>query len=230
MGIAALRLYCLGAIFGGYSSITASYCLSVGAESHAALINALRSILVPLPLCIAFAALAPGGFWGAFPASEIICVLIWRVVLAARFKERTSEDACDPKRIFNRTITGNIENIGVLSESVESFCDEWGADQKRKFHVMIVVEEITAVIIGHAFRKDAVEYINISIIAAEDGGFHIHVRDNADFFDPFSMEARRVRTESEGNLDGLGVFMVKSFAQKFFYRRYRGFNTLVIYV
>jgi anti-sigma regulatory factor (Ser/Thr protein kinase) len=230
MGIAALRLFCVSALFGGYSSLTSCYCLATGASSRAALINLLRGILVPLPVCLMFSTMAPDHFWWTFIVSEIICVLIWRTALAGGYGAVSSEDAGDSRRVFSRTITADIGDIDELMTGAGRFCDVWQADEDRKYHVIMAVEEIAAVIISHAFRKEAGEYINISIVAPGDGGFQIHVRYNADFFNPFAMATSRIRPEDEEGLDGLGVFMIKSFSKKFFYRSYWGFNTLVIHV
>jgi hypothetical protein len=54
------------------------------------------------------------------------------------------------------------------------------------------------------------------------------VRDNADFFNPLATDVRKIRSENDENLSGLGVLIIKSVSRSVFYRRYRGFNTLVI--
>ena len=65
----------------------------------------------------------------------------------------------------------------------------------------------------------------------ENGDFELHLRDNARSFNPFSMYTRRFRrTDAEKDTDTLGILIVKEKAKHFFYRRYLGFNVLVITV
>ena len=77
-----------------------------------------------------------------------------------------------------------------------------------------------------AFQEDG--YIQITLIACEDGGFQLHVRDNAAGFDPFSLETGKIGEGENFDMDAIGMLMVKKQAKSFFYRQYQGFNTLVV--
>lgn len=48
------------------------------------------------------------------------------------------------------------------------------------------------------------------------------------YFDPFALETGRVSQEGGFDMDAMGVRVVKSKAKDFFYRRYGGFNSLVV--
>ena len=58
----------------------------------------------------------------------------------------------------------------------------------------------------------------------------LHLRDNAKEFNPFDLDTDRISLENGTGLDAIGVKMIKSKAKEFFYRRYAGFNTLVVRV
>ena len=58
-------------------------------------------------------------------------------------------------------------------------------------------------------------------VLADQNGFTLHLRDNSYEFNPFSAE------EGDGP-NALGMLIVRKKAKEFFYRRYQGFNTLVI--
>ncbi|MDO5131762.1 MAG: MATE family efflux transporter [Eubacteriales bacterium] len=77
-------------------------------------------------------------------------------------------------------------------------------------------------------RTDSVGYIQITVLAMENGSFELHLRDNAVEFNPFSLEGGSV-LESE-DLDATGILLIRKRSKKFFYRRFQGFNTLVISV
>ena len=64
----------------------------------------------------------------------------------------------------------------------------------------------------------------------EDGTVTIHIRDSAREFNPFEMDTDDISLEEGTGLDAIGVKMIKSKAKEFFYRRYAGFNTLMVRV
>ena len=47
---------------------------------------------------------------------------------------------------------------------------------------------------------------------------------------PFALDTDGISLEKGRGLDALGIKMIKSKAKEFFYRRYAGFNTLVVRV
>ena len=73
-------------------------------------------------------------------------------------------------------------------------------------------------------------YIQFTIVPHEDGTVTIHVRDDATKFNPFEMDTDSISLDDDTGLDAIGVKMIKSKAKEFFYRRYAGFNTLVVRV
>jgi hypothetical protein len=228
MGTVALRFYCVGAAFAGYSLITAVFFQAVGEERVSSLIGLFRNLLIPLPACWAMASIAPEYLWLLFPLSETACVLIWKTAGWRGKWAMRQAVASDPQRTYSRTISGAAEDIGALVSEVAEFCDRWSGDAQKKYHTMIAAEEVAAVITGQAAPLARDTYVHVSLIAAEDGDFYLHVRDNADFFNPLAMDVRKIRSESDENLSGLGVLIIKSVSRSVFYRRYRGFNTLVI--
>ena len=58
----------------------------------------------------------------------------------------------------------------------------------------------------------------------------LHLRDNAEEFNPFDMNTDEINLEDGTGLDAIGIKMIKSKAKSFFYRRYAGFNTLVVQI
>ena len=73
-------------------------------------------------------------------------------------------------------------------------------------------------------------YIQFTIVPHEDGTVTLHLRDNARAFNPFDLDTEDISLHDGSGLDALGVKLIKNKAKEFFYRRYAGFNTLVIRV
>ncbi len=80
-------------------------------------------------------------------------------------------------------------------------------------------------------RKDESGIIQITLVAGEDGIFTLHVRDSAIAFNPFGMEKADLKND-EASLDfnAVGMDVIKKRSREFYYRRYQGFNTMVVKV
>jgi anti-sigma regulatory factor (Ser/Thr protein kinase) len=119
------------------------------------------------------------------------------------------------------------ENIGDVSVEVMGFCEAFEASMKQQYFISMTVEELAMAILNKGLKGIDDGYIQISVLALEDNKFEIHLRDNAVTFNPFELEHSGA---VEGNTDfnAVGVSVIKSKAEKFFYRRYQGFNYLVL--
>ena len=89
------------------------------------------------------------------------------------------------------------------------------------------VEELCAVIQkkGMGGRPGVIQ---VTLIAQPDGVLALHIRDSAVSFNPFALDARRAGAGADFDPDALGVLVVREKAKEFYYRRYQGFNSLIV--
>lgn len=225
MGALALRLYCLSSVFAGVGTLLEAYYQSVEREKDAFVLATLRGCAVLLPVTLLLALSWPQGLWWTFPITEVLSLgvfALWRRLRPDR------GEPFSPQRVFRRQIRSSTGELGSLSQDVEAFCETWGATPRQRYLVELTVEEIGVVIISKAFASQPDGYIQLTLIACEDGGFQLHVRDNAAGFDPFSLATGKVADPEAFDMDAIGMLMVKKQARSFFYRQYQGFNTLVV--
>lgn len=225
MGPVALRLYCLSSAFAGAGILLEAYFQSVERERDAFVLATLRGCAVLLPVTLLLAVAWPQGLWWTFPVTETLSLAIfflWRRISPA------DGSAFPPQRIFRRLIHSRTGELGGLSQEAEAFCQQWGASPRQRYLVDLTIEEIGVAIISKAFASQPDGYIQLTLIACEDGAFQLHVRDNAAGFDPFSLVTGKVGEEAAFDMDAIGMLMVKKQAKSFFYRQYQGFNTLVV--
>ena len=84
----------------------------------------------------------------------------------------------------------------------------------QSYYVTLTVEEICSAIIANAFGKqnrlNEQNYIQLTLVARENGDFELHLRDNAKSFNPIDMVTKRIldANNTEG-LDAIGILMVK---------------------
>ena len=62
----------------------------------------------------------------------------------------------------------------------------------------------------------------------EDETFELHIRDNAVSFNPFELNTNKADKDMDFDMDAMGMLVIKESAKSFYYRRYQGFNTLVV--
>lgn len=223
LGAYALRVFCLGAAFAGASVVLESYCQSCGSEKPAFWLATFRGALLLIPMTLLLSRFGPMAFWWLYPATEFgslaLFLLIWR--------GRTAAQDLEAERILRRTIGSDESELSGLTAAVEEFCERWDASPKQSYFVTMSVEELCAVIQkkGLGGRPGVIQ---VTLIAQPDGVLALHIRDSAVSFNPFALDARRAGAGADFDPDALGVLVVREKAKEFYYRRYQGFNSLIV--
>ena len=83
-------------------------------------------------------------------------------------------------------------------------------------------------IIQNGFSNVQNCYIELTLVAEKNGSFSLHIRDNATSFNPFSLSTKKAAQDSDFDMDAMGMMVIKKQSKDFFYRRYGGFNSLVV--
>ena len=94
-------------------------------------------------------------------------------------------------------------------------------------YIGLTIEEICCAIVER-FRDSMGDiYIQATVVVEEDGAT-LYLRDNAFAYDPLSENTEGIDLEEGKQLELVGLRIVQKKAREFYYRRYSGFNTLVI--
>ena len=170
-----------------------------------------------------------------YPAAELLTLVIygiWRKWFDNRRR------AFDEERVFYCTIRGQNDNIRPLTSGIEEFLERWEAAPNQQYFVAMAAEEICLSIMQKGFGQESLEkspeekeragYIQVTLVALEDGDFELHIRDDAVKFNPFSMKTAKADLDGDWDPDAIGILVIKEKSKDFFYRRYQGFNTMVI--
>jgi putative MATE family efflux protein len=221
----ALRLYGAAAFFAGINILLCSYYQACENEKPSFLLETLRGFVLLIPITFLCYRFGLKWFWLLFLLTEAGALLIF-LLFGANGRYRMEE--ISEERIFQRTILSTSKDVMDVCRKLEMFCDKWGAGMKQQLLVTMTIEEIGMVILKHGFQGRTDGYIQITVIAQEDGIVELHLRDDATTFNPFEMKTQRASEDGEFDMDSMGVLVIKKRAKEFFYRRYQGFNTLVI--
>ena len=227
-GVYALQVYCTGAGIAGINLLLESYEQACGREKGAFVMTTLRGAAVLLPVTAFFSFFPLEGFWWLFPVTEVISLFLFLIWKKNRGKEQAL--VTDPERVLRRTFGSSREELSRFLTETEVFCERWGASWKQSYFVNLTVEELCAVIMEKGFKKEK-GYIQVTLISEPDGDFQLYIRDGAIAFNPFSLEGKKLKAGEQADgteVDAMGVLIVRQKAKEFFYRRYQGFNTLIV--
>ena len=213
IGKTALLLYCVSILPACWNQIAIHFRQTTRCEGSALIVQTLRSLVFFLPPLYLLSQAGLFAMWWVFAIAE---GLAFGYVLFTQKSDKTVLP--DIINTYSDHIY-NVAMLGAVIEQLQHTCETWGFDTRQSYYATLVVEELCAAILedaGRNHRQDIV--IKLTIIADQDN-ISLHLRDNSLAFNPFS---------NEDGPNALGMSIVRKKAKEFFYRRYQGFNTLVV--
>ncbi len=230
-GTLALKIFSLNVLFAGLNIILSNYYTSRNIPFPAFLLATLRGFAILLPVMVVCIMLGKDAFWLTYPVTEILSLIIISVYIRF-FMKKTRR--LDRARIYTASIGNDLEEVGKAVAEIEEFCERWEGTPKQMYYVQMTVEEMCSAIINHGFKKtpNRVGRIQLTLVAMEDNEFSLHIRDNARTFNPFDMSQKALSEmeETDSDFNALGMEVIKKKANIFYYRRYQGFNTMVVMI
>ena len=227
MGSAAIRIYALCVIPSGINMVLTYYYQALGREFISYMLFTLRSFVFFLAFSLI---LSLGGidlFWWTYPCMELATLAVLAVYNRRKGSWAYLDE--DDSRVFSAFVDSRDADLGAVSKAVSEYLEGIHATAAQSYFAAIAAEEVCAVILSQPFPGSE-GYIQFTIVPHDDGTVTLHLRDNAKAFNPFDLDVDEISLEDGRGLDALGIKMIKNKAKEFFYRRYAGFNTLVIRV
>lgn len=224
-GSEAVRIYAAGVVFSGINMLMTYYYQAMEREFASYLLFTLRSFALFLMFSLVLGQISLSAFWWTYPGTEAVTLLVLAAYNARKgswtYLDRSNEN------VFTAFIHSACANLGQVEQEVDGYMEQLEASPQQTYYVTMTVEEVCSVILSNAFSRQE-GYIQLTIVPHDDGTMTLHLRDNATEFNPFEMNTEDISLEQGTGLDAIGVKMIKSKAREFFYRRYAGFNTLVV--
>lgn len=220
-GTIALRLFALSIPLAGIAILLENYYEACGQERLTLILASLRGLL-QIPLALFLARFPSWAFWAVYPLNEALTLLIFHIL-----SRRLAGSKFDSERVYRKTLYSRSSEISETSEEISEFCARWDATPKQQYMASMALEELCVATMDNGFQGKDDGFIQITLIALDDQTFELHIRDNADSFNPLAMEMKGNSLDDE-NLAALGVVAIKKKAKGFSYRHFQGFNTVII--
>lgn len=125
-------------------------------------------------------------------------------------------------------LKNDISEISRLADNVEQFCKSNRVIPTSTFEINLVMDEIVSNIIMHGYIDDDEHFIEINF-AIDEQTFSAKIVDDGKEFNPLtSTRDDRAASLEEKNSGGLGIHIIKKYADKVDYSRLRNKNILTI--
>ncbi len=221
----AVRIYSASVLLACFNMVVTYYYQSMQLARRSFVLFTLRCFVLVLAFGLFFASKGIDWFWWLYPASEAGCFVL---ALASLLKNGELKAPPRPDhKVYSALIEANASELSGVCESITPFLENCGASAAASYYVPLCVEEMCSVIITNGFGGEK-GYIQLTIVPDANGVVTLHIRDSAVTFNPFTTDTTGIDLTNGLELDALGMRLVKEKAKEFFYRRYAGFNTLVV--
>ncbi len=227
-GVFALRAFALCILFAGFNILLANIYTSRDIPMPALIISTLRGIVVLVPVMLVCIFLGEKAFWFTYAITEVISFIIVSVYIRF-FMKKTKR--LDDDMVFTAMLNGSSDDLGRAIGQVEEFLEKWEADTRQMYYVQMTLEEVCSAIMNFGFSnmKNNNGLIQLTLVYRGEKGFSMHIRDNALTFNPFDMKRKKLsEIDEDTDFNALGMDVIKKKAKSFYYRRYQGFNTMVV--
>ncbi|MDD2449681.1 MAG: ATP-binding protein [Sulfurimonas sp.] len=123
------------------------------------------------------------------------------------------------------TFTMHLNQLEETLLKIEAFLGD--ADEKTKFKVMFICEELLTNLVRHADFEDRTPSISLKIESDKGSGFVMEYRDNSKAFNLQNHKDPNIDAKiEERELGGLGIYLVKKYAPNLEYKQEDGLNVL----
>ena len=191
-------------------------------EKDTLLLSTLRGLL-PIGFALLFQWAAPEKFFFLYLLTEAVTLAVFGI-----YKRLAPRAPFDRERVFRKTIYSKGTEISETTEQIEAFCERWEIPARQQYIAQMAVEELCVATLDNGFSGKEDGFFQITLAVQEEGSLEVHIRDNADSFNPFAMEMNSSAADDDADLAALGVVTIKKKAKEFSYRHYQGFNTVIL--
>ncbi len=224
--LTGIRIFAFSVLPAAVNVVFCGYYQAILREWLAYLITFLRSFAFYLTAMAFLSRWGVDGFWYIFIVAELLSILVWMLLSSLRggLLQLRNIDVSNARSVV---IDQSSQEISTVVEKIQSFCEERDVPPKQAMYIGLAIEEVCLAIVEHCREHMDDIYVQVTVVA-ENGETTLFLRDNAFAYNPLGADTDAEDLTSEEQAELLGVRIVQKTAKEFYYRRYSGFNTLVI--
>jgi anti-sigma regulatory factor (Ser/Thr protein kinase) len=129
---------------------------------------------------------------------------------------------------FSFELQNNIEQLVVLQQNIERFCQQYNLPFAIRHALEIALEEIFTNIVNYAFPDDRAHHIQYCLFRSK-AAIKVEIRDDGRPFDPTKVNHKNSQTALEKReVGGWGLQIVQNFIDDIHYQRKNKYNILIL--
>lgn len=222
-----IRIYALSVLPAMVNLLFSGYYQAIFQEWLAYLITILRSLAVFFAALYLCSRHGMKYIWYVFVVDELLTMAVWMPAASLRGGLTQLRDI-DVHNARTAVVDSSGQDIHLVSQELQRFSEEHGANAKQAMYIGLVVEELCCAIIDRFREKMGEIYVQVTVVMEDEGDVTLYLRDNAFEFNPLGEDTEGINLSEGMQLDLVGLRIVQKKAKEFYYRRNTGFNTLVI--
>lgn len=127
------------------------------------------------------------------------------------------------------TLPAKTESLGAVTQFVRDGARQANVPQSRMDELDLLVEEIFMNIARHSYPEGAPGAVSVTYSISGPGELAVEFGDQGVEFDPLAVAPPDLSSDlAQRRAGGLGVFLVRKFADSLSYRREQGWNRLTV--
>lgn len=136
--------------------------------------------------------------------------------------------SAEPSRIFERRFQNRLADLGHATEEALRFIEENGVSGKMGYIANLAIEEMATNILKYGYDDTSVHEILLRVEVLPEKLFLI-IEDDGHEFNPLNVPEPDINLLAEERTPGgLGVHLVRKFAEEMHYERRDGHNRLTV--
>jgi anti-sigma regulatory factor (Ser/Thr protein kinase) len=125
-----------------------------------------------------------------------------------------------------------LDELGRLSEWVDTLASQWGLPTQTTFAIQLCCEEVFSNIVRHGHTESNVDQSQATAqvsLSRSDDSITLTLQDRGPAFNPLTVDAPAMpSTIGEMQIGGLGIHLIRKFSQDVQYNWRDGYNCLTM--
>ena len=223
-----LRIYVISYLPYSISKFSMNYYPSIDKNVPSIVTVLCRELIIVLPVTLPLLfALGLQGYVIAGAITETATVIVTYIFIVIYEKVRRKE--ChgilmlekDEFKTFDVSITNELNNAAIISESLTKFALENGVNNRESQIVGLACEEMVDNIVSYGYKKGRQNFIDVSLKISKDTMI-LRIRDDGLPFDPTKYEF-----DNDENYSTSGIQLISKLVDKMSYMRVLSLNNTI---
>lgn len=224
----ALRIMSLASLTLGFTLVMMFYYQATEKPGISSVLALSRVFVFLLPMMILLSrSFGISGIWWGRALADVLCVVLCLALGCIAAGKNKVPVLLIPKRLppeeYRTMMRNDVSELPAVHSALEAFCLDKGLSERKRMHVLLVIEEMVTNICAHGFQPGTKHYIDVRV-GFDGENAVIRIRDDGVLFNPLDYIEKHEDPENQR----LGILILRNISKTLKYDRIMSFNNLII--